>query len=157
MTKTRTKSGFFYYVCFMDKLKDSIAKINFLGYKCSGFNFRASQSYINGEAPVGLNFTVNYSGVKSEDATNRFILNFEIELHDDNKETEIKANFIGLYDSTNEVNDEFINSTFLKVNAPAILFPFIRSYISTITINAGLEPIILPTINFAAKAAAEKK
>jgi preprotein translocase subunit SecB len=140
----------------MDKLQDSIAKINFLGYKCSGFNFQASQSYINGEAPVGLNFTVNYSGVKSEDTPNRFILNFEISLHDDNKETEIKANFIGLFDSTTEVNDEFINSPFLKINAPAILYPFIRAYISTITINAGLEPIILPTINFAAKAAEKK-
>jgi preprotein translocase subunit SecB len=77
-------------------------------------------------------------------------------LHDDNKETEKKANFIGLFDSTTEVNDEFINSPFLKINAPAILYPFIRAYISTITINAGLEPIILPTINFAAKAAEKK-
>lgn len=35
-----------------------------------------------------------------------------------------------------------------KINAPAISYPFLRSYIATILLNSGLSPVMLPTINF---------
>lgn len=35
----------------------------------------------------------------------------------------------------------------LKVNATAILFPYLRSMVSNVTINSGFDPIILPVIN----------
>lgn len=140
----------------MDKLKDTLAKISFLGFRCSSFNFTPSSSYLNGIAPEGINLTMNYGGVKSDDSPNRFIEKFDIVISDVSNETTIQATFVGLFESTDVVDDLFINSSFVKVNAPAILFPFIRSYISTITINAGLEPIILPAINFASKAEGNK-
>jgi preprotein translocase subunit SecB len=46
------------------------------------------------------------------------------------------------------IDDEFRNSHFPRVNAPAIAFPFFRAFISTFLLNAGFEPIILPSINF---------
>ena len=36
---------------------------------------------------------------------------------------------------------------FICHNAPAILFPYIRAYISNITALGGIAPIILPTLN----------
>lgn len=36
---------------------------------------------------------------------------------------------------------------YISVNAPAILFPYIRSYISSMTALGGMPPIILPTLN----------
>ncbi len=33
------------------------------------------------------------------------------------------------------------------MNAPAILFPYIRSYISTLSTLSGLSPIVLHTLN----------
>ena len=36
---------------------------------------------------------------------------------------------------------------FFYINAPALLFPYIRAYISTLTNLSGFEPINLPTLN----------
>ena len=37
----------------------------------------------------------------------------------------------------NEVEDQNLRSTFINTNAPAIMFPYIRSFISTLTSNVG--------------------
>ncbi|MGP8290360.1 protein-export chaperone SecB [Vreelandella zhanjiangensis] len=57
-----------------------------------------------------------------------------------------EANF-----STDEVvNANFKESGFPKINAPAIAYPYLRSFVSLVTLNSGYEPLILPTINFQA-------
>lgn len=39
------------------------------------------------------------------------------------------------------------NEILLKENSLAILFPYLRNIISTITLNANVSPLILPTMN----------
>lgn len=46
---------------------------------------------------------------------------------------------------------------FSKINAPALLFPFVREIISNATMRANLSPLLLPPINLAAKLTANKK
>tara|TARA_R110002060_G_scaffold118_1_gene254 strand:- start:1806 stop:2207 length:402 start_codon:yes stop_codon:yes gene_type:complete len=46
--------------------------------------------------------------------------------------------------------ETFKNSKFPVVNAPAIAFPFLRSFVGTFLLNAGYEPILLPSFNFSA-------
>ena len=38
-------------------------------------------------------------------------------------------------------------SRFLYLNAPAIMFPYLRAYISSLTALSGINPITLPTLN----------
>jgi preprotein translocase subunit SecB len=64
-----------------------------------------------------------------------FAADFEVE-------DEEKPNF--------EVNDEVLKNTFIQVNAPAIAYPFLRAYVSTITVNSGYEQVLLPPVNFQA-------
>jgi preprotein translocase subunit SecB len=45
---------------------------------------------------------------------------------------------------------------FAKINAPAIIFPFIREHVATLSLKAGIHPILLPPINFV-KLAEEKQ
>ncbi|WP_165743067.1 protein-export chaperone SecB [Pseudoalteromonas sp. Z9A6] len=58
------------------------------------------------------------------------------------------------YESTfkldDKFDDEFVNSHFPHVNAPAIAFPYMRAFVSTLLLNAGYEPIMLPSVNFSA-------
>lgn len=55
--------------------------------------------------------------------------------------------------STDEVvSADFKESGFPKINAPAIAYPYLRSFVSLVTLNSGYEPLILPTINFQAMA-----
>ena len=37
---------------------------------------------------------------------------------------------------------------FAKINAPAIIFPYIREHLSNVSLKAGIKPIFLPPINF---------
>lgn len=48
------------------------------------------------------------------------------------------------------IDDEFINSNFPYVNAPAISYPFLRTFISNLTLNSGYSPVMLPSVNFVA-------
>lgn len=45
------------------------------------------------------------------------------------------------------MDDVSVPEMFAKVNAPAILFPYIRSYVTAMTSMAGMAPIVLPTFN----------
>lgn len=62
----------------------------------------------------------------------------------------ISVQYSAVFETDDDIDDDFRNSHFPQVNAPAIAYPFLRSFISTLTINAGIEPVIIPTINFQA-------
>jgi preprotein translocase subunit SecB len=53
-----------------------------------------------------------------------------------------------IFKTQNPIDEDFRTSSFVKINAPAIAFPFLRSFITTITVNAGYNAIILPSVNF---------
>lgn len=40
-----------------------------------------------------------------------------------------------------------IPEMFSRVSAPAVLFPYIRSYVTAMTSLAGISPVVLPTFN----------
>ena len=54
-------------------------------------------------------------------------------------------------------NTQQENMSILERNAIAILFPYIRSYISTITTQPGMAPILLPAMNIVAMLNDQKK
>ena len=54
-------------------------------------------------------------------------------------------------------NTQQENMSILERNALAILFPYIRSYISTITTQPGMAPILLPAMNIVAMLNDQKK
>jgi len=56
----------------------------------------------------------------------------------------------GGFQASNEMTDDLFK-ILSKQNAPAILFPFARSIITSYTAQANIPPVILPTVNFAIK------
>ena len=93
---------------------------------------------------LGIGFGI---GVSDEDKT-KFAVNYEINLtnQDLGFRCEIKA--FAFFEYSKEVTEEELNVPLIQINAPAIGFPFIRSFLSTVSLNAGLSPIILPSFNF---------
>lgn len=63
-------------------------------------------------------------------------------------EEEIKAliKYLGIFEFEN--SSELPLDEFAKVNGPAIIFPFMREHLATISMKAGIAPILLPPINF---------
>jgi len=95
-------------------------------------------------------FSLSYSIGKSDDSDNFFLIKFDITTG--SKEVELNMEFQALFNSDEKVTEDFLNSHFASVNCPAIVYPYLRSFVSTLTLNAGYEPIMLPTINFVALA-----
>jgi len=65
---------------------------------------------------------------------------------DEEKTFSIKCSMVGIFASEPETKNLSLED-FAKVNAPTIIFPFIREIISSTTRKAGLPPVILPPMN----------
>lgn len=78
-------------------------------------------------------------------ASNRFQLQLIIEAVDKDGKAEIKVVALAffLYADIEDIS----TTPFFTENAPALVFPYVRAYISTLTTQSGIPPIILPTLN----------
>lgn len=69
-----------------------------------------------------------------------------------NEEKEVlklESTFIGIF-SVDRENKNMDMEHYLKNNSPALMFPFIREHIATITQKSGVGPVLLPPINILA-------
>jgi len=115
--------------------KSSFSFINFLINECS-LDFKKDRTTeINIEFdPSGIHFL----------KTNTFKLFLNVRVNNSNKEQliEIKT------ESSFQFSDDLPNlMKFFTINAPAIIFPYIRSFISSLSVQSGHKPILLPTLN----------
>jgi len=81
---------------------------------------------------------------------NTFVVDFNLELQN-NDTLKGQVSMTAVFETENIITEDFKNSTFVQINAPAIAFPYLRSFVSTMTINAGFAPIVLPTVNLTKK------
>jgi len=76
----------------------------------------------------------------------RFELSLGVRIEDEGENLLIEVDASATYVLEGEVSDKMLR-TFFYLNAPAILFPYIRAYIATLTTLSGMAPINLPTLN----------
>ena len=116
-----------------------------------------SLSFLTEQKGLEDNFNLQYTPAFAVEDKKKFVVKFEIKLTSE-QGVAISLEYAGLFETTNDITDEFQEGSFVTVNAPAITYPYLRSFVTTLTVNAGLEPVILPTINFQAlvKNAAEE-
>ena len=72
-------------------------------------------------------------------------LELTIDVSDINQVIAAHVVMTGYFESIN--CDEAQRNAFLCHNAPAILFPYMRAYVSCVTAQSGMSPVIIPTIN----------
>ena len=112
---------------FSNKKKENEFEIK-IGYKIEYFDVEDKSEIIN----ENRNYTVN----------------FNVLLTDSKKGLTVKLNASALFEAQNKITEEFKNSQFVRTNSPAIAFPYLRSFITTLTSNTGIGQVILPTMNF---------
>ena len=88
---------------------------------------------------------------------NEFVVNFHIKIENSDKSFYLKLKAIAQFSTKEDITDEFKKSLFIEINAPAIAFPYVRTFISNLTLNMGYNPILLPTFNFVELSKEEKK
>lgn len=79
---------------------------------------------------------------------NQFGIRIAVSLNDKKRRFNLNVECIAHFDIDEKVNRDFVKSDMVRINAPAIAFPFVRTFIATLTNNAGYNPIYLPTYNF---------
>lgn len=89
-----------------------------------------------------LSFTIRYDDKKEKG----FAIFFFAQLKSQ-PNLEIDLEYISHFETSEPITDEFKASHLPRFNAPAIAFPFLRSFLATLTVNAGYKPIILPSVN----------
>lgn len=94
------------------------------------------------ENSFDMDFDIIYA--KDKDV---FSIVFKIEIMN-YEEFELSFNYEAIFKTDSEITDDFTKSSFPSVNAPAIAFPFVRAFVSSLTLNSGYKPVILPSINF---------
>ena len=99
---------------------------------------------------------INIDVQNSIDGKNLFvtvILNFDTSLHE-KKFIVSKIKMLGIFEFGEKTKLSI--EDFGYINAPAIIFPYIREHLSNVSMKAGIQPILLPPINFV-KLAKEKR
>jgi preprotein translocase subunit SecB len=77
-----------------------------------------------------------------------FFVVFQISLKSQVSSFALETTMLAFFLTQDDITAEFGQSDFLKISAPAIAFPFVRSFIATITANAGYDAVIFPPLNF---------
>jgi preprotein translocase subunit SecB len=82
---------------------------------------------------------------------NNFAIRFELILNDTgvaNRRFSLSVVSLALFESREPISEETRKSDLFIINAPAIAFPYVRSFITTFTASIGMPPVVLPTYNF---------
>jgi len=91
-----------------------------------------------------LNLSVSKNIKKITD--NIFNILVKTSLSSDNKDIDISVTCSSTFEVSEDIEKE-IADTLISRNTISIIFPFIRSYISTITSIPNMSPIVIPPIN----------
>ncbi len=131
------------YVCIMEQPSKNVA-INFKNYKVTSVIFKANPDLNATTRELDVKMEVNPVFINETE----FGVKCNIDVDDHQNALSINLESIAYFNTADVMTEDFKQSNFFKINAPAIFFPYIRAYITTITVNAGYNPIILPTFNF---------
>jgi len=129
----------------------SKSSFNFEGFKIvrSVFDRKAGE--------LGKNFKITFQPSGIHDLKeNRFQLNLKTLIVNDSQLLRIEVEALATFKILGDNSPEALKN-FFYLNAPAILFPYIRAYISALTTLSGLAPVTLPTLNLSNLAAELEK
>lgn len=103
------------------------------------------------DAKPPIHYAIRYGSATYDGADNRFAIVFNIAI-DLEEGPHLELEHMSIFQIDEEVTPELLKSPMIKTNAAAIAFPFVRSFLSQVTLISGYQPIILPSINFAKQA-----
>ncbi|HHY59392.1 MAG TPA: hypothetical protein GX504_02135 [Clostridia bacterium] len=77
-------------------------------------------------------------------------LSFALRLVVDGRDVlRLEGAFVGFF-SVIKGSENMEMERFMEAHAPALMFPYIREHISTVTQKAGVKPVLLPPLNIKA-------
>ncbi len=105
----------------------------------------------NPSTDIEPNIDVSYEINNILNNKNELQVHFKTTITEEKKENPLKIELlaVGIFASVGGEENLALDE-FCRYNAPSIIFPYIREYVSSLSIKAGLDPIVLPPTNFIA-------
>jgi len=103
----------------------------------------ASESLLLQE-PESLIIDIDPKGSLLDTERHLLSLRMNVGVYSEKKEVDIKVSLVAHFEYKSTQEDEL--DAYIVYNAPAIIFPYVRAYISSLTGLSGISPIILPTL-----------
>jgi preprotein translocase subunit SecB len=94
-----------------------------------------------------LSIDISVEG-KDDRKNNQFVLKMDFRIWDEKENMKIQVVASGLFEFDPDCTEKELGSYF-NTNAPALIFPYLRAYITSLTALSGTAPVILPTLNLA--------
>lgn len=94
---------------------------------------------------------VNINITNSDPKLDKFVVYLHLDFviqYDSKTIVEINIVYSGSFDKSNSNVDEKTIDNFIDINAPAIIFPFVREEVAVLTSKAGIGTILLQPVNF---------
>lgn len=114
----------------------------------SNFN-REVTILFNDGTPISNQVHIEKKFQDTTDGTNRFVVGLLLTfkaIQNEKVVYQIETEMIGVFEK--KADSPLPIETFKEVNAPAIIYPFIREHVASITLKAGIGNVLLPSVNF---------
>src|SRR3569832_400924 len=120
-------------------------KLNFSGVDIINFSFASTNPY-DGKLPIDIAINPQVYFLKEDTQSFKIILRVELKAENF---FELGLTAIGSFKMEGEIPDK-MRKSILNANAPAIMFPYVRSFITFFTTNSGTAttPLIIPPHTF---------
>ena len=115
-------------------------------FKLDGYHFTKASLDFNIPNGAELNISFSPSGVfYSKEARYDLVFDVTVGCNETNAEV-IKVSCEASFSFGNKISIEEIPEYFYP-NWLAIIFPYVRAFVSTVSLQANVQPVVLPTIN----------
>lgn len=108
--------------------------------KCT-FERKADPVFVDGKLNYQFNFERSIARVDDKN----YVVSLLCNIFTDQKEVEMQARIVGRFAVDSE--DKRVKNQLISKNTVAILFPYLRSQITLLTAQSGLQPVVLPVLN----------
>lgn len=122
-------------------MKPTDCKLQMLDLYFSKFSFTQERGKDNTE--YSSSFNIEYSVNSQDDSKIRVTIDTSVQSKDDGIVLTLET--VGLF-RVEKVDKETYDQL-IKSNTVAIMFPYIRSQVSLLTTQPGIQPIMIPTMN----------
>lgn len=123
------------------------SSLRFIDYIVNKVEFYTNPNFE--DKPIKIDFDISSNVEFIEDENNTFLLKLDAKIFKDAEEKgypfSMNISITGIFELENSdvENKEMLS----ELNAVAILFPYLRSLVSTYSSNSNVQPLILPPIN----------
>ncbi len=130
-----------------------IAGLSFINFEITKVIFDRSDDIVkDGEFEVNIQHITQINNENENLFRTVFIINITGQNNSFSLQVQAMGNFEILGKIPKNVKDNYLN-----ISSPSIIYPYVRAYISNITLQSGMNPITIPPMNFAANPDKGKK